>query len=85
MKQTVDLSTYFAQQVIGAAAIGCNQMQPGTQRKARQLCGRGFWNKLSKPEQIQAGYIISAAVRVGKLPLVRGDRCPSNHRRYERT
>ena len=85
MKQNIDLFTYFAQQVLNAAAAGCDQMHPGTHKKAKQLCGRQFWEELSRLEQIQAGHIISAAVRARKLPLIRGERCPCNHRRYERT
>ena len=70
MKQNIELSTYFAQQVLNAAAAGCDQVHPGTHKKAKQLCGRQFWEELSRPEQIQAGHIISAFVSYGYRPPI---------------
>ena len=84
MKNSTNLSSQFALQVIKAAAKGCEGIETGTVRKSRQLCGSSFWNSLLRPQQIQAGYIISKAIDEGMLPLVKLGRSSSNHKRYER-
>ena len=80
---TINLSTHYAQQVITAASVGCNTIISGTMRTARQLCGPAFWDALTKPEQIHAGKVISAAVNAGMLPLVKQASSGSNHQRYQ--
>ena len=77
-------SSPLADRVIPAAADGCAVLRPGEIRTARQLCGADFWDSLSKREQIQAGRIISEAVKAGHLPLIRGERAANNHQRYQR-
>jgi hypothetical protein len=84
MKNQVNLSTHLAQQVIKAAETGCKQLLPGEIRKTRQLCNLPFWNGLTKPEQIRAGQIVSTAIDAGLLPLVKLEKSPSNHQRYQR-
>ena len=83
MPITISLSTHFAQQVVTAAGAGCNTTASGTIRTARQLCGPNFWDALTKPEQIQAGHIISTAVEAGMLPVIKLERSGSNHQRYQ--
>jgi hypothetical protein len=80
---TINLSTHYAQQVITAASLGCNTITSGTLQTARQLCGPAFWDALTKPEQIHAGKVISAAVNAGMLPVVRNVSSGSNHQRYQ--
>lgn len=84
MKSKPNLSSHFAQQVIKAAAKGCEVIEPGDVRKSRQLCGQTFWKNLSKQQQIEAGHILSTAIDDGRLPLVKLGRSASNHKRYER-
>jgi hypothetical protein len=67
-----------------AAEAGCTQLRPGEIRKTRQLCNLPFWNGLTKPEQIRAGQIVSTAIDAGLLPLVKLEKSPSNHQRYQR-
>jgi hypothetical protein len=83
MTSTTYLTTHFAQQVITAANAGCNTIVSGTIRTARQLCGPDFWDALSKPEQLHAGKVISAAVDALMLPLERYVSSGSNHLRYK--
>lgn len=83
MPNTVNLSTHFAQQVTAAASAGSNTIVSGNMRTARQLCGPAFWGALTKPEQIHAGKIISAAVNAGMLPVVGKGSSSSNHQRYQ--
>tara|TARA_R110001592_G_scaffold254940_1_gene518472 strand:- start:4767 stop:5024 length:258 start_codon:yes stop_codon:yes gene_type:complete len=83
MPNTINLSTHFAQQVVTAASTGSNTMASGNLRTARQLCGPDFWDALSKPEQLHAGKIVSAAVNAGMLPVVRNGSSGSNHQRYQ--
>ncbi len=80
----VNLTTYFAQQVIAAASGGCNNIVPGTIWEARQLCGPTFWNSLAKPERLHAGKIIAAAIDRSLLPLIKLPKSGNNHQRYER-
>jgi len=84
MTRQVNLSAFFAQQIIAAASAGCNTIVPGTIRESRQLCGPTFWNGLAKPEQLHAGQIIAAATARGLLPLIKLPKSGSNHQRYER-
>jgi hypothetical protein len=84
MKKKPNLSSNFSQQVINAASKGCNAIEPGDVRRSRQLCGAAFWGNLSKPQQIEAGFILSTAIDEGRLPLVKLGRSSSNHKRYER-
>ena len=83
MPNTIILTTHLAQQVITAASEGCNTIVSGTLRTARQLCGPNFWDALTKPEQLHAGKIVSAAVNARMLPLVRDESSGSNHQRYQ--
>lgn len=84
MRNNIDLNTYFAQRVIGAATTGCNTFVSGTIRTARQLCGSTYWDGLSVPEQIRAGQVISTAIDAGILPLTRSEKSSRNHQRYQR-
>jgi hypothetical protein len=83
--KNINLNTHFAQQVITAASTGCNSLNTGGIREARQLCGNDFWDALSKKQQPRAGLIISQAVEKGLLPLKKVERSQSNHQRYEHT
>jgi hypothetical protein len=84
MKKKINLNTHFAQLVIAATQAGCNVLNPGEVREARQLCGLEFWDKLSKKQQPKAGQIVSQAVDDGLLPLIKLERSQSNHLRYEK-
>jgi len=84
MTAQVNLTTYFAKQVIAAALAGCNNIVPGTTWEARQLSGPTFWNSLAKPEKLHAGKIIAAAIDRSLLPLIELPKSGSNHQRYER-
>jgi hypothetical protein len=83
--KNINLNTHFAQQVITAASIGCNSLNTGEIREARQLCGNDFWDALSKKQQPRAGLIISHAVDEGLLPVRKLERSQNNHQRYAHT
>lgn len=79
------LTSPFAQQVISVAKKGCDKLESGEVRTARQVCGTSFWMPLSRKQRTDAGKVISEAVKSGLLPLRRLRRSTSNHQRYEKS
>jgi hypothetical protein len=84
MANPTNITTAFAQQLIQEVLRGCARLAPGTIRKVKTLCDRGYWHRLTAAQQKLAGKIIAEAVKQGLLPLVHRCLSPSHHLLYKR-
>lgn len=53
------------------------------EKRLRQICGKEFWNSLTKGEKIHAGLFISSLVEKNELPLQFGEPVSSSRTFYK--
>ncbi len=78
----VNLTTYFAQQVIQAAGSQIPHLHPGATFISEHVLGSAYWNSLSPSRRKLAGKVLAEAVKRGLLPLIKGEPRSDNRRTY---
>ena len=78
----VNLTTYFAQQVIQAAGSQIPHLHPGATFISEHVLGSAYWSSLSPSRRKQAGKVLAEAVKRGLLPLIKGEPRSDNRRTY---
>jgi len=70
----VDVLTYVDRQISG--------LESGMPYTLKQICGKKYWNKLTRNERIRAGKTVATAVSGNYLPLRFGDKTAANALTY---